>query len=160
MNDRLGRLAEFRLTPFVSLSTPVSRLLVADLHSAMHFASMEHATLVGFLTGTLSPEKLAEEITAEVNACNAAVRAGENGYILITDGPSVEVTRESARRLLAAMVEERLPFQLANYVADCIMMSDDFNYADDAVRDAVHFVEDDSRPPTHDETIEALTKLG
>jgi len=126
----------------------------------MHSVSMEHATLAGFLTGTLSPEVLADEITAEVNACNAAFRAGENGYIIITDGPSVEVTRAGARRLLAAIAEERLPFELANYVADCIIMSDDFDFADDAVRDAVHFVEDDSRPPTRDEAIEALALLG
>ena len=80
---------------------------------------MEHATLAGFLTGNLSPEVLANEITAEANACNASFRAGENGYIIITDGPAVEVTREGARRLLAALDEERLPFELANYVADC-----------------------------------------
>ena len=121
---------------------------------------MEHATLVGFLTGTLSPEVFADEITSEVNACNAAFRAGENGYIVITDDPTVEVTREGARRLLTAIAEDRMPFELANYVADCLIMSDDFNFADDAVRDAVHFVEDDSRAPTHDETIEALSVLG
>ena len=125
----------------------------------MHSVAMKHATLVGFLAGTLSPEELANEITAEVNACNAAFGAGENGYIIITDGPTVEVTREGARRLLGAIAEERLSFELANYVADCIMMSDDFDFADDAVRDAVHFVEDDSRPPTRDETIEALAML-
>jgi hypothetical protein len=121
---------------------------------------MEHATLVGFLNGVLSPEVLVDEVATEVNACEAAFREGENGYILITDGPLVEVTREGAGRLLAAIADGRLPFRLANYVADCIIMSDDFDFADDAVRDAVHFVEDDSRPPTHDETIEALTKLG
>ncbi len=126
----------------------------------MHSASMEHATLVGFLTGVLSPEVLVDEITAEVNACEAAFQAGENGYILITDGPPVEVTREGARRLLAALADGRLPFQLANYVADCLIMSDDFDFTDDVVRNAVNFVEDDSRPPTHDETIEALAKLG
>jgi hypothetical protein len=112
------------------------------------------------LTGTLSPEKLADEITAEVTACNSAFRAGENGYIVITDGTSFEVTRDGARRLLAAVAEDRLLFELANYVADCIIISDDFDFADDAVRDAVHFVEDDSRPPTRDETIKALEMLG
>ncbi len=126
----------------------------------MHSASMEHATLVEFLTCVLSPEMLVDEITAEVNACEAAFQAGENGYILITDGPPVEVTREGARRLLTAIADGRLPFQLANYVADCIIMSDDFDFADDAVRDAINFLEDDSRPPTRDETIEALAKLG
>ena len=120
---------------------------------------MEHSTLAGFLSGTLSPEELADEITPEVDACNAAFRAGKNGYIIITDGPTIEVTRDSARRLLGAIIEERLTFELANYVADCSMMSDDFDFADDAVRDAVHFVEDDSRPPTRDETLEALAML-
>lgn len=126
----------------------------------MHAAPMEHATLVGFLTGKLSPEVLADEITTEVNACEASIRAGENGYIIITDGPPVEVTREGARRLLAAIADGRLSFQLANYVADCIIISDDFNLADEAVREAVNFVADDSRPPTHDETIKALATLG
>lgn len=120
---------------------------------------MEHATLVRFLTGTLSPEMLDDEITAEVNTCTAAFRAGENGYIIITDGPAIEVTRDGARRLLAAIAHEQLPFELANYVADCLIMSDDFYFADEAVRDAVHFVEDDSRPPTQDETVKALAML-
>ena len=39
------------------------------------------------------------------------------------------------------------------------MMSGDFVFSDDAVRDAVHFVEDDSRQPTRDETIKALAVL-
>jgi hypothetical protein len=141
-------------------SEPAWRFAIADLRSAMQTAAMNHASLVGFLTGTLSPEALAAEIAAEVTACNAAFRAGENGYIVITDGPSFEVTKDGARKLLAAIVEESLPFELANYVADCIMMSDDFDFANDAVRDAVHFVEDDSRPPTRQETMEALAMLG
>jgi hypothetical protein len=120
---------------------------------------MEHATLTRFLTGTLSPEVLADEIIAEVNACNAAFQAGENGYIIITDGPAVEVTREGARRLLAAIAEEKLPFEYANYIADCLIMSDDFHFADDAVRETIYFVEDDSRQPTRDETIAALAVL-
>lgn len=120
---------------------------------------MEHAQLAEFLAGTLSPEALVEEITTEVSACSAAFRAGENGYIVITDGPTVEVTREGARRFLTAIVEKRLPFELANYIADCLIMSDDFCFADDAVRDAIHFVEDDSRAPTQDETIEVLAIL-
>lgn len=120
---------------------------------------MNHGTLVGFLTGTLPPELLADEITTEVNACNDAFRAGKPGYIVITDGPTFEVTREGARRLLAAVFEERLSFEHANYVADCIMMSDDFDFADEAVRDAVHFVEDDSRLPSGDEMISALASL-
>ena len=125
----------------------------------MHCAYMEHATLVEFLSGTLSPEGLAGEIATEVAACNAACQAGGSGYIIITDGPSYEVTREGAGRLLVAIVEERLSFELANYVADCLIMSDDFDFADDAVRDAIHFAADDSRTPTQAETIKALAVL-
>lgn len=126
----------------------------------MHPIPMEHAHLADFLAGALSPEALIDQITTEVNACNVAFQAGESGYIIITDGPAIEVTREGARRLLAAIVEGRLPFDLANYISDRLIMSDDFYFADSAVRDAVHFVEDDSRAPTQDETIEALTMLG
>lgn len=121
---------------------------------------MDHSTLAGFLNGTVSPEVLTDEIAVEVDACNEAVRSGRNGYIVITDGPSFEVTREGAKRLLAAVAEDRLPFELANYVADCIIMSDDFNFANDAVSEAVYFVADESRPPTRDETAQALTLLG
>ena len=121
---------------------------------------MKHASLVGFLLGTISPATLAAEIATEVAACNAAFQAGERGYIVITDGPSFEVTRDGAKRLLGAVAEESMPFELANYVADCIIMSDDFTFADNAVREAIYFVEDDSRPPTRDETLRALTLLG
>lgn len=146
-------------TPKVGLSKPVPGFPIADGRSGMHYAYMEHATLVEFLSGTLSPEVLAGEIATEVAACNAACEAGGSGYIIITDGPCFEVTREGAGRLLVAIVEERLSFELANYVADCLIMSDDFDFADDAVRDAIHFAEDDSRPPTQDETIKALAVL-
>lgn len=121
---------------------------------------MDHSSLVGFLTGSLSPEALADEIAVEVEACNSAFRAGENGYIVITDGPRFEVTREGAKRLLGAVVDERLSFEIANYIADCIIMSDDFDFADDASRDAIWFIEDDSRTPTREESLDALRLLG
>jgi len=120
---------------------------------------MEFASLAAFLTGSLAPEALADEIRVEVAACNEAFEAGQHGYIVITDGPNFAVTTENARRLLASVADGRLPFELANYVADCIIMSDDFEFADDAARDAVFFVEDDSRPPTHEEILQAIAQL-
>ena len=151
-----GYLAD--LTERQPRSLPVA-VLAGRLRSTMHSAVMEHASLVDFLTGKISPEALAKEINAEVIACNAAFHAGEQGYIVITDGPSFEVTRDGARRLLRAVADNRFSFELANYVADCIIMSHDFDFADDAVRDAMHFIEDDSRPPTRDETLNALAAL-
>lgn len=70
------------------------------------------------------------------------------------------MTRTHARRLLAAVADGLLSFELANYVADALIMSDDFDFEDDAVSDAIFFLEDDSRPPTHEEVTDALSRLG
>jgi hypothetical protein len=121
---------------------------------------MEHASLVAFLNGDLSPETLGSEIAAEVDACEQGFRSAGVGHIIVTDGPETVVTRDHARRLLQALADERLPFLSANYTADCLVMSDDFDFADDAVVEAVHFVADDSRPPTFEETKAALAQLG
>jgi hypothetical protein len=120
---------------------------------------MDHTSLTAFLDGSLSPEALNGEIAAEVDACNSAFRAGETGYIVIDDGQRFEVTRDGARRLLDAVADARLSFETANYLADCIIMSDDFDFADDVVRDAIFFVEDDSRPPTLEELSTVLASL-
>ena len=120
---------------------------------------MEHASLVAFLKGDLSPEAFGSEIAVEVDACELAFRSGGVGHIIVTHGPDTAVTREHARRILQALADDRLPFLSANYTADCLVMSHDFEFADDAVRDAVHFVADDSRPPTPEETEAALAQL-
>lgn len=120
---------------------------------------MEHASLVAFLNGDLSPETFGIEIAAEVAACEQGFRSGGVGHIIVTDGPETVVTREHAERLLQALADERLPFLSANYTADCLVMSDDFDFADDAVAEAVHWVADDSRPPTSEEAKAALAQL-
>ena len=121
---------------------------------------MEHASLVAFLNGHLSPEDFDHEIAAEVDVCEYGFRSGGAGHLIVTDGPETVVTRDHARRLLKALADNRLPFLSANYTADCLVISDDFDFADDAVTDAVHFVADDSRAPTADETEAALVQLG
>jgi hypothetical protein len=121
---------------------------------------MKHASLVAFLNGDLSPEDFGSEIEEEVDACEQGFRSGGVGHIIVTDGPETRVTRDRARRLLHALADGRLSSLSANYTADCLVMSDDFEFADDAVAEAVHFVADDSRPPTPDETAAALAQLG
>jgi hypothetical protein len=121
---------------------------------------MDHASLVAFLNGDLSPEAFGNEIAAEADACEDGFRSDGIGYINVTDGPETVVTRDHAKRLLQALLEERLAFLPANYAADCLTMSDDFTWADDAVAEAVAFVADDSRPPTREETQAALASLG
>ena len=120
---------------------------------------MEHSSLVAFLSGDLSPEDFGSEIAAEVDACEQGFRSGGVGHIIVTDGPETVVTRDHIRRLLQALAEDRLPFLSANYVADGLMMSDDFELADEVVTEAVAFVADDSRPPTREETAAALAQL-
>ena len=121
---------------------------------------MEHASLVAFLEGRLAPERFGDEVADEVKACNEAFNSGDHGQIIITDGVTIVVTYAHAKRLLEAVAEERLAFEIANYAADCIIMSDDFEFADDAVKDAIYFVEDDSIAPTLDEVRAAIRHLG
>jgi len=120
---------------------------------------MEHSSLVAFLNGNLSPEDFGREIAAEVDACEQGFRSGGVGHIIVTDGLETVVTREHVKRLLQALDEDRFPFLSANYTADCLMMSDDFDFADEAVAEAVEFVADDSRPPTREEIEAALAQL-
>lgn len=134
----------------------------------MQFGPMQHSLIVEFLSGTISPEVLATEIAAEVGAFRVSLKATASGHIMISDGLLYLVTRDGARRLLEAVANEQLPFDAANYIADCIVMNDDFEFADESVRDAIFFVEDDSGRfvagddnwrPTHEETQAALARL-
>lgn len=120
---------------------------------------MEHAALVAFLSGETEAGAFAREIADEVASCNAAFASDGIGYIIVTDGPSTIVTREHAKRLLTAVFNGSLCFELANYVADGLIMSDDFEFEDDAVNAAIFFLEDDSRPPTVEEVEAARSQL-
>lgn len=120
---------------------------------------MNHASLVAFLSGDLSPEDFGREIAAEADACEQGFRSGGVGHIIVTDGPLSVITRDHVRWLLQALADERLSFLSANYTADCLMMSDDFEPADHSVAEAVNFVADDSRAPTMEEIRAALKGL-
>ncbi|MGB3737720.1 MAG: hypothetical protein WA948_00020 [Pontixanthobacter sp.] len=121
---------------------------------------MEHDLLTSFLEGTTSPVQFALAVKQEVEVCEEGVRSPENiGYIVITDGPQVNVTREHMKRLLQAMLDESIPWMSANYTGDCLVMSDDFHPEDEEVAEAIDFVADDSRRPTATETRIALEAL-
>lgn len=117
---------------------------------------MEYSSLVAFLNGDLSPEAFGRKISNEVNACE---QTEGMGYIMVPDGPTQVITRDHARRLLELVLSDQLAFVAANYTADCLMMSDSFDFADEAVAEAIAFVADDSRPPTHGETNAAIAAL-
>lgn len=70
--------------------------------------------------------------------------------------------------MLEAVASERMPFDVANYLADCIVLNDDFEFADDATREAIFFLEDDTGRfstgdgewrPSRQETLAALASL-
>lgn len=46
--------------------------------------------------------------------------------------------------LLAALAEAKLPMEAANYIADALVMSDNFEWSDDAVAEALFFLSDES----------------
>ena len=122
---------------------------------------MEHALLTSFLEGRTPPAIFARAIEQEVSACETGLRSpAKVGYILITDGPQFIITREHMKRLLHCLLDETIPWLSVNYTGDCMMMSSDFEPADDVVEQAIDFVADDSRLPTGEETRAALDALG
>ena len=112
---------------------------------------MQYSSLMSFLNGLTRPEHLFGEMADELAACLAAMAKGGSGHVLITNGPDVIVTRKQVGRLVEALAAGRLPLSAASYIADALIMSDDFDLADEAVSEAVFFLSDDSRPLTLDE---------
>jgi hypothetical protein len=120
---------------------------------------MDHASIVSLLHGTRSPEEFTAEIASEVDACVQGFRTSGVGHIIVTPGPNTIIVRDHAGRFLRAILDARLPFCAANYLADALIMSDDFDFADPAVTDAIALVADDSRHPTDAEIHAALARL-
>lgn len=109
---------------------------------------MKHSVLVAFLDNAIDAKTFCSEIAAEFAAFKTSLAMHRIRSIILTDGPEVTVTRRQVKRLLEAVAARSLPFDLANYVADALIMSDDFEFEDNGVRDAIYFLSDDSRPPT------------
>jgi hypothetical protein len=112
---------------------------------------MEHASLLAFLEGRLTPEQFGDEVADEVKACNLACDQMGEGRVFITPGPDTIVTRDHARRLLEAVEEQRLSLEIANYAATCIIFGD-FEFGDEVVNEAIWLVEMASldQPTTND----------
>lgn len=109
---------------------------------------MKHSSLASFLNGKRPANKLWCEIEGEVKRCLAACAKGGSGHVIITDGPDTRVEREQVAILLTALAETRLPLKAASYIADALIMSDDFEWEDDAVAEALFSLSDESAPMT------------
>lgn len=120
---------------------------------------MEHASLVAFLEGRLTPEQFDEEVADEARACNLACNKTGEGRVVITPGPDTIITRDHARRLLEAVAGQRLSLETANYAATCIIFGD-FEFGDDAVNEAIWLIEmADLDQPTSDDMRSAVKRL-
>lgn len=109
---------------------------------------MHHSSLTAFLNGQLPAEDLWREIETEVTDCLAACAKGGSGHVIITDGPETQVTREHVAVFLKALADAKLPLRAASYVADALIMSEDFNWDDEPVAEALFSLSDESRPLT------------
>ncbi len=122
---------------------------------------MKHRSLVRFLDGDLPQLQFAGEITDEVNDCTNALKSSGSGRVYITDGPESVLTRDRCRRLLHAVADKVLSPHAASYVADCIIMGDAFDWEDDAVGLAIHFLADGDTWPLSEEDVRAhIVSLG
>jgi hypothetical protein len=120
---------------------------------------MRHSSLASFLNGELPADELWREIEAEVRECLAACAKGGSGHVIITDGPDAQVVRKQVAVLLTALAEAKLPLNAASYVADALIMSDNFEWEDDAVAEALFFLSDESAPLTLAQVAEARSRL-
>lgn len=91
--------------------------------------------------------------------CLAACTKGGLGSVIISDGPETLVTRKHVTILLTALAEAKLPFDAASYVADALIMSNDFKWEDNAVAEALFFLSDESAPLTLTEIRKACSRL-
>lgn len=111
----------------------------------MHAIVMQHASLVAFLLGKSEAQSLMVEIADEVASFYADLRETNRAFINISAGPMFVMTRSAARRLLSAVANRQISNEAAVYVADCIVASDDIEFADEVTREAIALIEDDSR---------------
>lgn len=121
---------------------------------------MLHSSLVAFLNGAMSAKALWNEIEAEVCECvTAMAKRGGVAPVILTGGPETQVTRTHVDVLLTAFAEAKLPLEAGSYIADALILSDTFEWEDDAIGEAIFFLSDDSAPLTLAEVKEAHSRF-
>ncbi|ESX73225.1 hypothetical protein NKI01_00870 [Mesorhizobium sp. M0815] len=121
---------------------------------------MQHSSLISFLNGEKPPDELWREIEAEVNECVAAAsKPGCVGHVIITDGPNTIINRRHVDVLVGQLADGILPIQAAAYIADALIMSDDFNFADDGISEVLFFLSDESAPLSREEVQSLRSRL-
>ncbi|CAO1650218.1 hypothetical protein NYA22BAC_00667 [Parasphingorhabdus sp. NYA22] len=128
---------------------------VADFGNVDSLNGMKHSSIISFLRGEMSAGKFLQEVQVEVDRCIDDLKTKGFGNIIVNDGPLTIINRNHAARLFKSVLANELPIEVANYLADGLIMSEDFDFAEDETVEALHFLADDSRPPTIEE-IEAI----
>ncbi|MER9234007.1 hypothetical protein NKI56_18215 [Mesorhizobium sp. M0622] len=106
---------------------------------------MQHSSLISFLNGEKPPDELWREIETELTECvTATTTLGCVGHVIITDGPETIINCRHVDVLVSRLADGILPVQAAAYIADALIMSDDFNFADDGVSEVLFFLSDES----------------
>lgn len=120
---------------------------------------MRHSSLRAFLDGQHPADEFWREIEAEVRECLESCAKFGAGRVIINDAPDTPLTRKDMTVLLGALAEGKVPLEAASYIADAIIMSHTFEFEDDGVAEAVHFLADDSAPLTQAEVGQVHSRL-
>lgn len=105
---------------------------------------MKHGSLTTFLDGERSAADLWREIEEEVQNCHAACEKHGSGAVIISDGPETQVSRKQVLVLIAALAEGKMPMDAASYIADALIMSEDFAWDDNGIADALFRLSDET----------------
>ncbi|MER8583572.1 hypothetical protein NKG95_33720 [Mesorhizobium sp. M1423] len=62
-------------------------------------------------------------------------------------------------KVLGVLADDKLPLSAASYIADALIMSDDFHWDDETVAKALFFLSDESAPLTLAEIEAARSRL-
>jgi hypothetical protein len=109
---------------------------------------VQHGSLKEFLNGERSADQLWREIEPEVKECLAACAKLGSGAVTISDGPKTQISRRQVAVLISALAEGKIPMDAASYIADAMIMSDDFAWEDEGIADALFRLSDESAPLT------------
>jgi hypothetical protein len=118
------------------------------LHSSDMIAAVQHESLTLFLNGKRTAEDLWCEIEREVNDCLTGCAKSGVGAVVITAGPLTKISLQHVAVLIGALSTAELPMAAASYIADALVMSEDFEWEDDGVAAAIFRLADESAPLT------------
>lgn len=98
---------------------------------------MGEISLGSIFQWSFSFEAVERQIFNDLNGYEQSFKTDGVGNITAPDEPTLVITGDHARRLLEAMLSHQLVFLAASQTADCLMMSDNSCFADDAVAETM-----------------------